>query len=344
MAKHKTIPFVKRVMAKGREYLYFDTGQKDAKGNPIHAKLPPRSDPGFGAAYAAMVGHRSRRQNVVAEMTVSRLVTLYLDSDVFAKLSVATQRVYRMYLRTFVDQLGPGPAAEIEHQDIVRLLDTMADRPGAANMVLASIRAAYKWGRGRVRHVTNDPCKDIDANELGEHDPWPDEALDAALEATDDRVRLGTHLLYYTAQRISDVMRMRWSDIDGAHIHVVQQKTDRVLAIKIHKDLAAELAKHSRSLTTIIAGASPGQPLTDNTLRTAIQSFCRKRGWKVVPHGLRKNAVNTLLESGCSVPEAAAISGQSMAMVEHYAKKRRQRPLGDAAVLKWEARGRRSKT
>jgi hypothetical protein len=51
---------------------------------------------------------------------------------------------------------------------------------------------------------------------------------------------------------------------------------------------------------------------------------------------LRKNAVNALLEVGCSVPETAAISGQSLRVVEHYAKERNQRKLASAAILRWE--------
>jgi hypothetical protein len=58
-----------------------------------------------------------------------------------------------------------------------------------------------------------------------------------------------------------------------------------------------------------------------------------------VPHGLRKNAVNALLEAGCSAAEAASISGQSLQMVEHYAKQRAQARLADAAVLKWQGHG-----
>jgi len=73
-------------------------------------------------------------------------------------------------------------------------------------------------------------------------------------------------------------------------------------------------------------------------LRDSIQRFCANRGFKVVPHGLRKNAVNALLEAGCSAAEAAAISGQSLQMVELYAKKRSQKTLGDNAILKWQAR------
>ena len=44
----------------------------------------------------------------------------------------------------------------------------------------------------------------------------------------------------------------------------------------------------------------------------------REKRW--VFHGLRKNAVNMLLEVGCSEEQVAAIVGMSAAMVHHYAK------------------------
>ena len=52
-------------------------------------------------------------------------------------------------------------------------------------------------------------------------------------------------------------------------------------------------------------------------------------------HGLRKLAVDALLEAGCSVAEAAAIVGMSMGMVEHYGRKRDQALLADRAMRKW---------
>jgi hypothetical protein len=44
----------------------------------------------------------------------------------------------------------------------------------------------------------------------------------------------------------------------------------------------------------------------------------------------------TLLESGCTDAEVAAITGQSRDMVEHYAKQVNQQRLAAAAILKWE--------
>ncbi|SCW56400.1 Site-specific recombinase XerC [Sphingobium faniae] len=335
MPTARTIQYVKRTKAKGRFYYYFDTGQVDENGKRIWKRLPDPKDRAFGATYAAMLGHRSRRENVAIELTVAKLVDLYQASAQFEKLAVATQRIYRIYQTELVDKLGSAPAQRVERKDIVLMLDKMADKPAAANMVMKASSAAYSWGRKRG-HITNNPFTDIDPMEVGEHQPWPEHILDAALKA-DGEVRLAVHLLYYTAQRIGDVASMRWRDIDGDRIIMTQEKTGKPLEIPIHTELSKELDRHPRSLSTIL-GKEPTKYRIDR-LRTDIQAFCAELGVKVVPHGLRKNAVNALLEAGCSAAETAAISGQSLQMVEHYAKRRSQSKLGRTAILKWQRNG-----
>jgi len=325
------IPHVKRTKAKGRTYFYFDTGQVDEKGKRIWKSLPPPSDRTFGAVYAAMMGHRSKRANAVAQLSLAGMIDLFQKSDKFGKLAASTRSLYELYHNELLDKLGTAPAQLIERKDIVLLLDKMADRPGAANMVQRAGSAAYTWARRRG-HVTNDPFADIEEMATGEHQPWPDDVLSKALASDDDFVRLSVHLLYYTAQRIGDVAALTWRDIVGDTIVMTQKKTGKALDIPIHGELANELARHPRSLSTII----PGSPTEgkNNKIRLAIQAACAPV--KVVPHGLRKNAVNSLLEAGCSAGETAAISGQSLAMVEYYAKLRSQKKLGKSAMLKWE--------
>lgn len=327
------LPHVKRTRAKGRHYYYFDTGQAGEDGKRIWTRLPDPSDRTFGATYAALLGHKTRRDRPADEMTAAKLVDLYQAGGQFTKLAEATQRIYRIYQGEFVAQLGAAPAGALERKDIVLLLDKMADRPGAANMVLKATRAAWGWARKRG-HITNDPFADIGTMEVGEHEPWPEEAVAAALCCDDDQVRLAVHLLYYTAQRIGDVCALRWQDIRDGRLILTQQKTRKAMEIPVHSVLAAELERHPRSLSTILGGP-PTRPRIDK-LRYEIQAFCSGLGYKVVPHGLRKNAVNALLEAGCSVAETAAISGQSLQMVEHYARRRSQSKLGRAAILKWE--------
>ena len=330
----KSLLHVKHTKAKGRSYYYFDTGRVDEHGNRVWKRLPDPSSREFKATYAALLGHRSSRDKLRTALTLPALVDLYQASAKFNGMAPSTQRLYVLYQNELIDKIGNAPAQDIERKDIVLLLDKMADRPGAANMVKRAGGALFVWARRRG-HVTNDPFAEIEEMATGEHDPWPDAALKAALACDDDIVRLTVHLLYYTAQRIGDVAALRWRDVRDGYIEVTQQKTGKSLEVPIHAELAKELAKHPRSLGTII----PGEPMPSklNRLRLAMQAVCTKAGFaKVVPHGLRKNAVNALLEAGCSAAETAAISGQSLQMVEHYAKRRSQKRLGTAAMLKWE--------
>jgi predicted transcriptional regulator len=61
----------------------------------------------------------------------------------------------------------------------------------------------------------------------------------------------------------------------------------------------------------------------------------RQNRW--VFHGTRKNAVNNLLEVGCSEARVAAIVNMSPAMVHHYSKKVSQFRLARAAMEQFEA-------
>jgi integrase len=333
----KSLLYIKRSTAKGKEYLYFRTGQMNAKGKEILAPLPPARDPGFGSSYASYLSARTKRERAGAELTVTDLCALYERSPKFRALAPGTQRLYGFGLTYFRKMLPTAPAGLLERSDIALLVDGRADQPGAANSLLRTINAMYKWARERG-HVTNEPGKDIPELAGGEHAPWPRPILDAALASEDALVRLATHLLYYTSLRIGDALALRWSDMRDGVIYVTPQKTKRTrgeMMIPVHQELAAALAKEPKRGLTIIAGAD-GKPLHQHTVRERLKVFAEGLGAKIVPHGLRKNAVNALLEAGCSVAETAAISGQTLGMVELYAKARAQGSLASAAILRWE--------
>nr|WP_302053916.1 tyrosine-type recombinase/integrase [Sphingomonas tagetis] len=200
--------------------------------------------------------------------------------------------------------------------------------------MLRTTRALYKWARDR-QHLDIDPCKGIPLFDSEDYPPWPEALLEAALAADDASVRLPVALLYYTAQRIGDVCAIRWSDVREGVLSIKQQKTRKELEIPLHRELAAELARHPRRALTIIAD-DRSRALRPDTVRERLQRFAGKLGYEVVPHGLRKNAVNAMLELGCSAAETAAVTGQSLQMVEHYAKRRSTRKLAQSAILKFE--------
>src|SRR3546814_13013182 len=129
---------------------------------------------------------------------------------------------------------------------------------------------------------------------------------------------------------------MRWSDVQGDTIAVVQRKTSRALTIKLHQNLADILAATPKRGLTILTQAD-GRPVGDDAIRKEIQAFTSDYGVKLVPHGLRKNAVIALLEAGCSVAEAAAVSGQAFPMVERSEERRVGKECVSPCRSRWSA-------
>lgn len=323
---------VRRKVAKGRTYYYFDTGAK-ADGKAVLKRLPDIRDPDFGRMLSAAQSGRTRRGKIKGVLTIAGLADLYQKSPEFRKLAATTRRSYEGNLDKARKRLGIAPANELRPQDVRLVHDEMADQTGAANQFVRVLGSLYSWGRKRG-HVTVKPVEGIDLFEETPHEPWPQWLLSEAL--ADETVRLPVALLYYTAQRIGDVCQMRWSDVRDGVIAVKQAKTGKALAIPFHAELGKLLAVAPKEGLTILS--RDGKLYREAALRGVIQEWASARGQHIVPHGLRKNAVIALLECGCSVAETAAISGQTLQIVEHYAKARNQAKLAGAAILRWEGK------
>lgn len=325
---------VKRVRSKGRDYFYFDTG-KTVDGKKVYARLPALRSPEFGGSYAALLGHRNRK-GPADMLRVPKLIDLYQRGPDYRGLADASRKLYDIYLRRLEKLLPTAPVAEITRGDMRKLVDGMAETPGAANAFLSTASALFAWGANR-EYLAANPCDGIEQFPGGEHQPWPAHVLKAALAAEDDTVRLLANLLYYTAQRLGDVLALAWTDIASGRLIMRQRKTGKAVDIPLHRALQVEMATRRRIGVLVCVDAS-GRPIRDDAARKALKAFAADLGYDCVPHGLRKNAVIALLEAGCSIAETAAISKQTLRMVEHYASGRDQAALADSAVLRWEGR------
>ena len=321
----------------GGVYTYFNTGQRDEAGKPVLLRLPDPSDRAFPAAYAAACANRTRREHLEpGEITFNQLVDLFEKSPHFrSTLAPGSRAIYRRNLERLASLYGKAPAAALSQQTIRRMMDENAHRTGVANGFLGAIGALYSWALKRG-HVKINPATGVESFSSEPIPAWPQAALDAALACDDPRVRVATALLYYTGQRVSDVINMRWSDVATGSITLSQQKTGKPLTIPVHRDLAAILAESPREGLYIITMRDGVRQATRTAVREWLMRWCAPRGWQVTTHGLRKNAVNALIECGCSTGEVSSITGQSLAMVEHYARERNQVKMAGAAVLKWE--------
>jgi integrase len=323
---------VKTVRRKGVEYLYFNTGQKKAN-KAVYTPLGRKDSPGIWDRYAQAQAMRTRRKNTPSVLTLPDLIRMYEQSPVFTTLAEGTQRTYRVYLKQLEYLFPAAPVSDIERRDIFAMVDKMGSRPAAAKMILLVAGIVFRWGKKR-EHVPHDPTAGVESeHQATEYEPWPEHLVEAGL--ADKSVRLPIALLYFTGQRIGDVCRLRWSDVRQATVFVTQQKTGKELEIPVHSELAKILAETPKRGITIITSAR-NKRASEQTVRLWLKTFGAKHGVEVVPHGLRKNAVNALIEAGCTTGEVGSITGQSLALIEHYARKRNNPRMAKAAILKME--------
>lgn len=304
----------------------------------------PRQEPD---AFYRKIAHLQRVQARAEEQsragTLGALIDQYRGrndaaaSNEYEQLKPSTKLTYGTYLDRLQKNMGMAVLADLEPSHIQeRVLDANRDTPGAANMLLAVLRTLYRFAIKRNPRLA-DWTKGLDPLKGGrEHQPWALHVLTAALKSNDQRFRLAVMLHLYTGQRTGDTCAMRWEDIQDGHIPVRQDKTGIELWIPLHADLGRALKDTPREGEYILTNRT-GRPLTSGTFRAWCAIFGATHGAKIVPHGLRKNAVNALLEVGCTVFEVHSITGQSLQMVEHYAKRVNRRRGAAEAMRKWDA-------
>ena len=326
--------WVRRKIAKGQEYYYFDTGLKKDNGAAVLTRLPAIRDPRFGAAYSRAVGARTNRAKQSSVLTLDGLIRVYEKSPEFRSLSENSKRSYLRYLGVANDLIRTTrgespPAAAIEKRDVIAVREKLSANEGAASQTVRSLSALFSWAVKNDRLKFN-PAHGVTKYESKDHAPWPDELLEEAL--SDPQVGLAVSLFYFTGQRINEVVRMSSRHLKGDHMMVHVQKTQSDIKVAILPEFMERLRGCENQMALLIN--SNGQPWTASGLRQKLQTWAKERGHHVVPHGLRKNAVNSLFEAGCTAAEVSGITDQSIGMLEHYAKGRNKLKLGQSAVVK----------
>jgi integrase len=329
--------YVRPKTAKGHTYYYFDAG-KGPDGKRALIKLPDIKDPRFGGALSRAAATRTNKQKLKGTLTLDGLIRQFEKSPEFDKLAASTKRSYLLYLgraNTLLrSKAGDSPPARaIAKSDVINLRDQLSVTKGAASQIVRAVGALYAWAIKNDKAAKN-PASEVSLFEAQEHQPWPEDLIEEALK--DPQVGMPVALLYFTGQRINEVVKMRWDDIKSDHMTVYVQKTKSDLMVAILPELREMLDRQERPTLTILSNVN-GKPWTQSGLRQKLQAWAKERGHKVVPHGLRKNAVNSLFEAGCTAAEVSGITDQSIGMLELYAKGRNKLKLGKAAVLKFDA-------
>jgi hypothetical protein len=318
-----------------------------------HDLPTPQPDPeGFWAAVekADAVG----KQLAAGEKkTFSALIVEFKDSAAYQLnvdeagkerpgLAKATREQYERHLDDIDAAWGSDPVANLTPVDAQKAIDAFRDTPAAGRVFRSVLSRLCSWGIPRGYGSSN-PVEHTEASgEGGSYDPWPPWAFEFFFANARISLHLPVYSGLFTGQRLSDVIGMRRPLEGVTEMPLVAQKTSEIVPVQIHSEYRA-IIRAQKLDHKMLHLREDGEPWTYEGFKTAWQremnrpEFARFRTERLVFHGTRKNAVNALLEVGCSEARVAAIVNMSPAMVHHYSKKVSQFRLARAAMEQFEA-------
>ena len=293
-----------------------------------------------------------------AKGSLSELIAKYYASSAFISLSDLTQRTYRNEIQKIDRQWGHHSAAKLDRVGCKRMIAKKADRPGAANKVLRTIKMLMKFAIDEELR-TDDPTSGIKPLKVKGDGfiAWSE----ADIEKFETRFPVGTKprlalaLALYTAQRRGDVVRMERQHVRDGRISVRQQKTGAYLDIPIHPELdriikasvpKISVVEPSGKTSMAFLLSETGQPFKPASFGNWFGDRCREAGLPVGynAHGLRKAGARRLAEAGCTTLEIMSITGhQTIAEVERYTRSASQRKLSVVGMAKLEKSSNRNK-
>lgn len=148
----------------------------------------------------------------------------------------------------------------IQRKDIIRARETNTHKMKFANYIVQAVGILLEHSID-LGWKSDNPAKGVELlrSDAPAREAWPQDMIDAYRAETAGREVLIFELCLGTGQRIGDVLRMRWSDIDGEGIAIRQGKTKAKLWIPITPRLRVILEQTPRIGLTICAYGPQGK-------------------------------------------------------------------------------------
>jgi len=326
---------VHRVIARGREYFYFQAGRgTDHAGE----RVPLPNDPHAPEFWNAIRQAQGTTGGVSVD-TFGAMLDGYIEFiRTSGTITAGTIDQYERALRTARTAWGDLPAKGLRPVHVQAIMDGLAGTPGKANNFLSAMRALSTWARVRdhIEHSLTEGVKPY-AKDTG-HKPWTPEQIETALAKLTGVIRRGVILYMFTGMRGSDAVRLGWTDMDDGGFSLMTQKRKREVWCPIVPELAAEMATWEKRPGPFLlqeGGRANGKRFTRKLFSThfaeARDKIPELAG--VTLHGLRCTAVIRLRRSGLSTGQIGDIVGMSLPMIERYCRFADRKTSGQAALL-----------
>ncbi len=240
-------------------------------------------------------------------------------------LSPYTLRGYTYAARNLISVLGDVQPVAVNFATLARYRDQRlrsGGSTGSVAMELGVLGIAWRWGR----EVGICPARDLPKVHLrvkptyNQRTPSIDDVI-AVLQHLDGWRRLAVLVLFATGARVGEVASLQWADVNlGAGELLLDGKTG-VRNVPIAPEVVDELRRWAST------GPTEGYlfRVRPKTLMGGLRSkhlprACEAAGvLRFTPHGLRRAAVEAMLDAGVDPKTAASVTGHSVkTMLEYY--------------------------
>jgi integrase len=281
-------------------------------------------------------------------MLFASVINAYLDSEKFDSLAPNTKRGYRRTLILAERYLGDVAIDAIRPRLVQAFLDGLRRTPGEQYVARNALKAVEKWAAGPRELLPQMIMTGVEiVGPKGGHKPWTFEQVACAESGASPHLSRAITLGANTGQRGSDLIKMRWTDIEEVEgrpgINVVPMKLQGKLKLWIPftAELIGKMAGWERQPGMILRKFNGlpydnRQQLTDAWVRERERPEMESLR-ELHLHGLRGTAVVRLKQAGATIPDICAMVGMTPKTVETYCRFSVQRENALRAVERLDA-------
>lgn len=242
------------------------------------------------------------------------------------KLSPRTQKEYRRLGEKLKPVFAEFRPAQVKPHHVAAVIDHEAKTaPVQANRLRQFLSVVFahavRWGV-----VDANPCRDVKGVSVKRRDRYiTDEEFAAVKAVASESVGCIMDFCYLTAQRISDVLKVRLSDIAAEGVFFEQGKTGKKLLVAMNPELAATIS-NARRLHNKVRGLTlfhgrGGRAYGYFGVSAMFRRACKKANVEDFHlHDIRAKAITDAERQGLNSQRLAG--HKSRAMTEHYIKAR----------------------
>ena len=278
-------------------------------------------------AAEAQVPTPTARQSRAALGSMGDMALAYYASADYQRLAKSSKAVFRNAIEALLDkhQIRDAPVAGMQRKHVQAIIASRMETPAAAANDLKRLRSLIRVALDKGL-IDRDPSAGIKSPDRGTegHHTWTESEI-VQFEshwAIGTMQRAAMALLLLTGQRVSDVARMTWRQIEDGVIEIRQRKGGRIVTIPVLPSLHQACVPLPKRCITVLS-THQARPYTDKGLSNMVSDAIHTAGLPdhCVGHGLRKAAARRLAEAGCTPHEIASITGHaSLSQVQHYTK------------------------